>query len=158
MEKQQRALFEEIAAESDFAIVQMEVDQDHIHCLVKSEPRIAPLAMVRKLKQESIVHLWKSYGNDLKRHFEGENIKTGAGRYQQAIMAVVGLSDAYLCFLLQSQINGLLLLRMMHGSKKPFLEQARPFIAMLVDYLQKDADSKAEYPVIVRDAERHEAK
>ncbi len=64
-----KRLFEEIAAKSDFSIVQMEGDQDHIHCLVKSEPRIAPLAIVRKWKQESTVHFWQSYGNDLKRHF-----------------------------------------------------------------------------------------
>ena len=64
-----KALFKEIAAVSDFSIEHMEVDQDHIHCLVKSEPRISPLAIVRKLKQESTFRLWKTYGAELKRHF-----------------------------------------------------------------------------------------
>ena len=56
-----KALFEEIAASSDFSIEQMEVDQDHIHCLVKSEPRISLLASVRKLKQESTFQLWQRH-------------------------------------------------------------------------------------------------
>lgn len=60
-------LFEAIAAESDFSFEQMQVDQDH--CLVKSEPRIAPLAIVRKLKQEFTILLWKIYESALKRHF-----------------------------------------------------------------------------------------
>ena len=64
-----KALFKEIAAASDFSSEQMEVDQDHIHCLVKSEPRISPLAIVRKLKQELTFRLWKTYEGELKRHF-----------------------------------------------------------------------------------------
>ncbi len=64
-----KTLFEEIAAASDFSIERMEVDQDHIHCLVKSEPRISPLAIVRKLKQESALRLWRRYETELKRHY-----------------------------------------------------------------------------------------
>lgn len=63
-----KALFEEIAASSDFSIEQMEVDQDHLHCLVKSEPRISPLASVRKLKQESTFQLWQRHEKELKQH------------------------------------------------------------------------------------------
>jgi putative transposase len=63
-----KALFEEIAASSDFSIEQMEVDQDHLHCLVKSEPRISLLASVRKLKQESTFQLWQRHEKELKQH------------------------------------------------------------------------------------------
>jgi len=45
------------------------VDQDHIHCEVSSEPRISPLAMVRKLKQESTIQLWQRHEKELKKHF-----------------------------------------------------------------------------------------
>ncbi len=45
-----KKIFEEIAATPDFSFETMEADQDHIHCLVKSEPRISPLAIVRRLK------------------------------------------------------------------------------------------------------------
>ena len=64
-----KQLFEEIAARSDFSFETLEVDQDHIHCLVKSEPRISPLAMVRKLKQESTIQLWQRHEKELKKHF-----------------------------------------------------------------------------------------
>ena len=64
-----KRLFEEIAARSDVSFEALEVDQDHLHCMVKSEPRISPLAIVRKLKQESTFRLWKTYGTELKRHF-----------------------------------------------------------------------------------------
>jgi putative transposase len=64
-----KQLFEEIAARSDFSFEVLEVDQDHLHCLVKSEPRISPLAIVRKLKHVSTFRLWETYGTELKRHF-----------------------------------------------------------------------------------------
>ena len=64
-----KQLFEEIATRSDFAFEALEVDQDHIHSLVKSEPRISPLAIVRRLKQESTIQLWQKHENELKRAF-----------------------------------------------------------------------------------------
>src|SRR5690348_6912366 len=64
-----KQLFEEIAARSDFSLEALEVDQDHIHCLVKSEPRISPLAIVRRLKQESTIQLWQRYEKELKKQF-----------------------------------------------------------------------------------------
>jgi REP-associated tyrosine transposase len=47
----------------------MEVDQDHIHGVVKSSPRISPLAIVRRLKQASTFRLRRTYEKDLQRHF-----------------------------------------------------------------------------------------
>ncbi len=64
-----KRICEEIGAQSDCAFETIEVDQDHMHCLVKSEPRISPLAIVRRLKQESTFQLWKSYEADLEQHF-----------------------------------------------------------------------------------------
>jgi putative transposase len=61
--------FEEIAARSDVSVEALEVDQDHLHCMVKREPRISPLAIVRKLKQVLTFRLWETYGTELKRHF-----------------------------------------------------------------------------------------
>ena len=62
-------MFQEIAARSDFSFETTEGDQEHIHCLVKSEPRISPLAIVRRLKQESTIRLWKAHEGILKKHF-----------------------------------------------------------------------------------------
>jgi putative transposase len=39
-----KRIFEDVATPSDVSFETMEVDQDQIHCLVKSEPRISPLA------------------------------------------------------------------------------------------------------------------
>ena len=64
-----KQLFEEIAARSDCSFETLEVDQDHIHCEVASEPRISPLAMVRKLKQESTIQLWQRHEKELKKPF-----------------------------------------------------------------------------------------
>jgi putative transposase len=64
-----KGVFGGIAAKFDFSIETLEVDQDHIHCLVQSDLRISPLALVRKLKQESTVQLWKMCAKELKRHF-----------------------------------------------------------------------------------------
>ncbi|WP_040447421.1 IS200/IS605 family transposase [Ktedonobacter racemifer] len=64
-----KRIFEVIATQSDVSFETMEVDKDHIHCLVKSEPRIAPLAIVRRLKQESTLQLWQMHEDELRRHF-----------------------------------------------------------------------------------------
>lgn len=64
-----KQLFLEIASRSDFSFEALEVDQNHLHCLVKSEPRIAPLAIVRRLKQESTIRLWKAHEKELKVQF-----------------------------------------------------------------------------------------
>jgi putative transposase len=64
-----KQLFEEIAARSAFSFETLKVDQDHIHCLVKSEPRISPLAIVRRLKQESTIQLWQRHEKEVKKHF-----------------------------------------------------------------------------------------
>lgn len=64
-----KSIFEEIAARSDFLFEQIEVDQNHIHCLVKSEPKISPLSIVRRLKQESTIKLWKHHESCLRKHF-----------------------------------------------------------------------------------------
>src|ERR1700740_593686 len=64
-----KQVFEEIASKSDFSFETLEVDQDHIHCLVKSEPCISPLAIVRRLKQESTLRLWEAHERALKKQF-----------------------------------------------------------------------------------------
>ncbi len=46
-----------IATKSNFEIVEIEADKDHIHLLVKSEPKYSILSIIRRLKQESTYHL-----------------------------------------------------------------------------------------------------
>ena len=64
-----KGIFEGIAANSDVSMATLEVDQDHLPCVVQSEPGISPLASVGKLKQDSTVQLWKMHAKEVKRHF-----------------------------------------------------------------------------------------
>ena len=57
----------DISKESDFEILEMETDEDHIHFLIKSEPKVSVLAIVRRLKQDQLLdygelkrNIWKS--------------------------------------------------------------------------------------------------
>lgn len=63
----------DIANSSDFKIEVMETDKDHIHLLVSSEPKLSPLQIVRKLKQESTVRIWKLYSEQLRKFFYREH-------------------------------------------------------------------------------------
>jgi REP element-mobilizing transposase RayT len=45
-----------LAEQSDFSILEMEVDKDHIH---------------RRLKQISTHRIWQSHPTELRQHFEG---------------------------------------------------------------------------------------
>ena len=62
----------DIANNSDFKIEVMETDKDHIHLLVSSEPKLSPLQIVRKLKQESTVRIWKLFSEQIKKFFYRE--------------------------------------------------------------------------------------
>ena len=47
----------DIADKSDFNIEVIETDKDHVYILVNTEPKISPLQIVRRLKQESTQRL-----------------------------------------------------------------------------------------------------
>ena len=79
-----------------------------------------------------------------------------ADRYGQAIKEYVGLPDSRFCSLLLNQINGLLTLRMIHGTTVPFVEQARPFVEMFAQYVQNTSGVTEEHTGSSREAEQHE--
>jgi len=55
-----KQLFLSITSKSDFEIEVMESDIDHIHFLIRYIPRLSITSIVRKLKQESTYHIWRS--------------------------------------------------------------------------------------------------
>ena len=61
----------EIAEENVFEIIEMEVDKDHIHCLVQYNPSQSILEIVRLLNQVSTYRLWRTNDNHryLQKHF-----------------------------------------------------------------------------------------
>jgi putative transposase len=58
-----------ISNNSNFKIEVMEVDNDHIHLLIDSVPNISATQIVRKLKQESTISVWKRFPKILSKHF-----------------------------------------------------------------------------------------
>ena len=74
-----------ISKESDFKILEMETDKDHIHFLIKSEPKVSVLAIVRRLKQESTIRLWKTQKEYLRKYFWNENTLWSDGYFASTI-------------------------------------------------------------------------
>lgn len=75
----------DISKESDFEILEMETDKDHIHFLIKSEPKISVLAIVRRLKQESTIRLWKTQKEYLRKYYWRENTLWSDGYFASTI-------------------------------------------------------------------------
>ena len=59
----------DISSKYDFIILEIEVDKNHIHLMVKSEPKASPLMIVRVLKQQTTVRLWNDFSKHLQKHF-----------------------------------------------------------------------------------------
>ena len=53
----------------DFKIDILESDEDHLHILVDSVPKLSPLTIVRILKQISTVDIWKLHPSKLKQYY-----------------------------------------------------------------------------------------
>ena len=58
-----------ISQKYDFIILEIEVDKNHIHLLVESEPKVSPLMIVRVLKQQTTIRLWNEFSDKLQKHF-----------------------------------------------------------------------------------------
>ena len=63
----------DICKKYDFDIKEMEVDKDHIHMMISSVPKISPLQIVRVLKQQSTIQMWRRYASELKKQYWKEN-------------------------------------------------------------------------------------
>lgn len=62
----------DIAAHSDFSILNIGIDGDHIHMLVKGQPSFAPYQIVRRLKQVSTRRLWSAHEAYLRKYYWGK--------------------------------------------------------------------------------------
>ena len=63
----------EISYRSNFIIDILETDEDHIHMLISYPPKFSVTSIVRKLKQETTINLWKNYPKFLSKHFWKEH-------------------------------------------------------------------------------------
>lgn len=73
LDKATKQLFQKISESSEFSIDIMETDKDHIHLLISYPPSVSVTSIVRKLKQESVHHLWLHYYSFLKKEFWKEH-------------------------------------------------------------------------------------
>jgi len=62
----------------------MDVDKDHLHLMVTSVPKVSPLQIVRKLKQETTVRIGKLHP-ELKKQFWKEKTFWSDGYFCCAI-------------------------------------------------------------------------
>ena len=75
----------DISKESNFEILEMETDKDHINFLIKSEPKVSVLSIVRKLKQEYTNRLWKTQKEYLEKQYWSENTLWSDGYFASTI-------------------------------------------------------------------------
>ena len=73
VEYDMKKIMRPISEMSDFDIEVMETDKNHLHMMVRSEPKLSPLQIVRRLKQMSTSAVWKKYRDFLRRNFYKEH-------------------------------------------------------------------------------------
>ena len=75
----------DISKRYDFEIKTMNSDIDHLHMLISMKPSISVSQIVRVLKQESTIYIWKKYKQLLKLHFWKEHTFWSDGYFVASI-------------------------------------------------------------------------
>jgi putative transposase len=73
LDNDMKSIMRSIACNSDFEMEACESDADHIHFLIRNIPRLSVASIVRKLKQQSTIAIWKKYKSILSANFWKEN-------------------------------------------------------------------------------------
>lgn len=74
-----------ISEKYDFEIKNMNSDIDHLHMLISMKPSVSVSQLVRVLKQESTIYIWKEYSDFLKSHFWKEHTFWSDGYFVASI-------------------------------------------------------------------------
>ena len=75
----------DISKKYDFEIKTMNSDENHLHMLISMKPSISISQIVRVLKQESTVYIWKKYKSILKHYFWKEHTFWSDGYFVASI-------------------------------------------------------------------------
>ena len=78
-------MFLSICNNYNFSILEIEVDSDHVHLLIESEPKISILQIVKTLKSISTRLLWGKHSNELRKYFWYKNIFWSRGYFVSTI-------------------------------------------------------------------------
>ena len=74
-------IFNNIIDNSDFSVEVFESDIDHIHFLIRYIPRLSISQIVRRLKQQSIYHIWQLHSTSLRREYWYKNMFWSSGYF-----------------------------------------------------------------------------
>ncbi|MGG6431500.1 IS200/IS605 family transposase [Anoxybacillus sp. D401a] len=80
-----KAEIECIATHDGWQIVEQEIDQDHIHILIRHSPKWSILEIVRLLKQLTTYRIWQKHEAYLCRHFWKERTFWSDGYFSCSI-------------------------------------------------------------------------
>ena len=69
----------------EFEIIAIEVDKDHIHLLMKYNPKYSISHIVKILKSHTTNNLWRKYPNELKNYFWKKKIFWASGYFVSSI-------------------------------------------------------------------------
>ena len=76
-----KAIFQSIADDADFDMEVMETDKDHLHFLIRYIPRWSIAQIVRRLKQQSTLHIWQLHATALRKQFWYKHILWSDGYF-----------------------------------------------------------------------------
>ena len=65
-------IIRDIEVNSDFNIIEMETDIDHIHLMIQYIPRVSISAIVNRIKSITTKRIWNLHQNYLQKHFSKE--------------------------------------------------------------------------------------
>ena len=74
-----------IAKHYDWQIIEQEIDNDHIHILIRYSPKWSILQIVRLLKQETTYRIWQQHQDYLSKHFWKERTFWSDGYFSCSI-------------------------------------------------------------------------
>lgn len=74
-----------IAKHYDWQIIEQEIDNDHIHILIRYSPKWSVLQIVRLLKQQTTYRIWQQHQDYLSKHFWKERTFWSDGYFSCSI-------------------------------------------------------------------------
>jgi len=69
MKEEIKNIIYEIESKSDFNIIEMESDIDHIHIMLQHIPRVSISSIVNRIKSTTTHRIWEKHSNYLQKHF-----------------------------------------------------------------------------------------
>ena len=69
MKEEIKNIIYEIESKSDFNIIEMQSDIDHIHIMLQHIPKVSISSIVNRIKSITTYRIWEKHSNYLQKHF-----------------------------------------------------------------------------------------